>query len=71
MRHITLVLVPGPGARSVEISDTTTLAEFAAQHNLNGRQLIMDGRGVPPSEWGTTTLEGITEVFATGSVKGN
>lgn len=71
MRHITLVLVPGPGARSVEVSDTTTLAEFAALHNLNGRQLILDGEGVPPAQWGARTLEGVTEIFATGSVKGN
>ena len=71
MRYITLVIVPGPGQKSVEISDSTTLAQFAADHTLNGRNLIIDGRGVPTEEWSSTTLSGVTEVFATGSVKGN
>jgi len=68
---ITLVLVPGPGASSVQVSAGTTLAQFAAQHNLNGRQLIVDGEGVPADQWGTVTLDGASEVFATASVKGN
>lgn len=71
MRTITLVLVPGPGARTVEVSEGTSLAQFAADHNLNSRQLIVDGEGVPSSQWGSTTLDGASEVFATGSVKGN
>ena len=71
MRHITLVIVPGDGARSVEVSDGTTLAQFAADHSLNGRQLIVDGEGVPANQWGDVTLDGSTEIFATGAVKGN
>jgi len=71
MRYITLVIVPGPGQKSVEVSDDTTLAQFAADHALNGRNLIIDGRGIPTEEWSSTTLSGVTEVFATGSVKGN
>jgi sulfur carrier protein ThiS len=47
MRHITLVIVPGDGASLVQVSDGTTLAQFAADHGLNGRQLIVDGEGVP------------------------
>lgn len=71
MRYITLVIVPGPGQKSVQVSDDMTLAQFAADHALNGRNLIIDGRGVPADEWSTTTLEGVVEVFATGAVKGN
>jgi sulfur carrier protein ThiS len=71
MRYITLVIVPGPGQKSVEVNDNMTLAELAAAHSLNGRNLIIDGRGVPADQWSATTLEGVVEVFATGSVKGN
>jgi sulfur carrier protein ThiS len=71
MTNITLVLVPGPGARSVQVSAGTTLAQFAADHSLNNRQLIVDGEGVPRDQWSSTTLDNATEVFATGTVKGN
>lgn len=71
MRSITLVVVPGTGARSVQVSDGTSLAQFVADHSLSGRQLILDGAGVSPDRWGTTTLDGVQEVFATGAVKGN
>jgi sulfur carrier protein ThiS len=71
MHTVTLVLVPGPGARTVEVAEGTSLAQFAADHSLNGRQLIVDGEGVPNSQWGSVTLDGASEIFATGSVKGN
>ena len=71
MRYVTLVRVPGPGASSVQVEDGTTLAQFAADHSLNGRQLIVDGEGVSAEAWGATSLDGATEVFATGAVKGN
>ena len=68
---LTLVLVPGPGASTVSVTPGMTLAQFAAQHGLNGRQLIVDGEGVPASEWSTVTVDGAQEIFATASVKGN
>jgi sulfur carrier protein ThiS len=71
MRYITLVIIPGDGASSVQVADDTTLAQFAANHGLNGRQLIVDGEGVPATQWGAVTLDGATEIFATGAVKGN
>ena len=71
MRHITLVRVPGPGASSVQVEAGTTLAQFAADHSLNGRQLIVDGEGVAANAWASTTLDSATEVFATGAVKCN
>lgn len=71
MRSIVLVRVPGPGATTVTVSEGMTLAEFAAQESLNGRNLILDGEGVAPDAWSSTTLDGVREVFATGAVKGN
>ena len=71
MRYVTLVRVPGPGASSVQVEDGTTLAQFAADHSLNGRQLNDDGEGVAPEAWGSTSLDGATEIFATGAGKGN
>ena len=68
---ITLVLVPGTGAQSVEVQPGTTLAAFAATHSWNGRQLIVDGEGVPADQWSSVTLDGAVEVFATANVKGN
>ncbi len=71
MRSIVLVRVPGPGATTVDVEDTMTVAEFAARENLNGRNIVLDGAGLAPDQWSSTTLAGIREVFATGSVKGN
>jgi sulfur carrier protein ThiS len=71
MRSISLILVPGTGHQTVQVATGTTLAQFAATHNLNGRQLIVDGEGVPASQWGAVTLDSAVEIFATGSVKGN
>ena len=71
MFNVTLVLVPGTGASVVSVQGGTTLAQFAADHGLNGRSLIVDGSGVAPEDWSRTTLDGATEVFATGAVKGN
>jgi hypothetical protein len=68
---VTLVLVPGPGASTVTVTPGTTLAQFAATHSLNGRQLIVDGEGIPADQWSSVTLDGASEVFATASVKGN
>lgn len=70
-RQVTLVVVPGTGARSITISDNMTLADLACRENLHGRDLIINGNGISPAQWNTTTLEGAVEIFATGSVKGN
>jgi hypothetical protein len=71
MRTIVLVRVPGPGASNVQVEDTMTVAEFAARESLNGRNIVLDGSGLAPDAWSSTTLAGVREVFATGSVKGN
>lgn len=70
-RNATLVVVPGTGARQVQVRDTMTVAEFVCEQNLHGRDIIINGVGVSPQNWSQTTLTGALEIFATGSVKGN
>ncbi len=70
-RQTTLVVVPGTGARSVAVRLGSTVAEFVCEHNLHGRDIIVDGVGVPTSSWNIQTLDTAREIFATGSVKGN
>ena len=70
-RNLTLVVVPGTGARSISVDSNTTVAQFVCSENLHGRDIIINGVGVPPQSWNTTTLDSAVEVFATGSVKGN
>jgi len=69
--QITLVIIPGPGARSVSISAGMSLADLACQENLHGRDIIVNGTGVPASSWNSTPVTAGSEIFATGSVKGN
>ena len=71
MSSVTLIVIPGPGARSVNLDDNATVADLVARENLHGRDIILDGRGVPATEWQQTTLGNTQEIFATGSVKGN
>ena len=71
MKTITLVVVPGPGARSVQVEDTMTISELVTRENLFGRDIIVNGVGIQGSEFSTQTLASAVEVFATGSVKGN
>jgi sulfur carrier protein ThiS len=70
-RNLTLVVVPGTGARSISVDTTMTVADFVCRENLHGRDIIINGVGINPQSWNTTNLENAVEVFATGSVKGN
>jgi sulfur carrier protein ThiS len=71
MSTITLVVIPGPGARTVTLPDGATLQDLVVQENLHGRDLIVNGQGALPAQWSSTLVESGTEIFATGSVKGN
>lgn len=71
MATVTLVVIPGPGARTVSLPDGATLQDLVVQENLHGRDLIVEGTGVLPSSWSSTPVVSGTEIFATGSVKGN
>ena len=71
MSNVTLIVIPGPGARSVNISNEMTVEELVVQENLHGRDVILNGQGVLPQNYSTTILAEGMEIFATGSVKGN
>ena len=69
--NITLIVVPGTCARIVNISTNTTVEALIQQENLHGRDIIINGTSVLPNAYQTTTIPQDSEVFATGSVKGN
>ena len=69
--QITLIVVPGTGARVVSITDQMTVEQLVQQENLHGRDVIINGNSVLPSAYQTTFVQSGSEVFATGSVKGN
>ena len=69
--NIVLVVIPGPGARSVTLAENATVQDHISQENLTGRDIIINGRGVPYAQYATTTIDQNAEVFATASVKGN
>jgi sulfur carrier protein ThiS len=71
MTNITLIVIPGSGARQLTVDQNTTVAQLVCQENLHGRDIIINGSGVATSQWETTIVPSDSEVFATGSVKGN
>ena len=71
MNNITLIIIPGSGARQLTIASDFTLADLVSQENLHGRDMIINGTGVAGSEYASTLIPANAEVFATGSVKGN
>ena len=71
MTNVTLIVIPGSGARQLSLNPTTTVAQLVCQENLHGRDIIVNGAGIPASQWESTVLTHNSEVFATGSVKGN
>jgi len=71
MKTLTLVVVPGTGARQIQVEDTMTVAELVSRESLHGRDIIVNGVGVLPENFTTFTLSSAQEIFATGSVKGN
>jgi hypothetical protein len=71
MKTVTLVVVPGTGARQIQVEDTMTVAELVSRENLFGRDIIINGVGVQSGSFNTQTLTDALEIFATGSVKGN
>jgi hypothetical protein len=71
MSNITLIVIPGPGARTVEVVPGTTVAQLVCRENLHGRDIIINGSGIPSNRFETTTILPTSEVFATGTVKGN
>lgn len=71
MNNITLIIIPGSGARQLTIPSDLTLADLVSQENLHGRDMIINGSGVAGSHYASTLIPANAEIFATGSVKGN
>lgn len=71
MTNVTLVVIPGPGARTVTLSEGATVSDLVRQENLAGRDIIINGVGVQSSDWNTYVVASNSEIFATASVKGN
>ena len=53
MSNVTLIVIPGPGARNVNIQNEMTVADLVAQENLHGRDIILNGQGVLPQNYAT------------------
>lgn len=71
MNTLTLIVVPGPGARTVSIDSNASVADLVCQENLHGRDIIINGTGISSNNYSNATIPANAEVFATGSVKGN
>lgn len=71
MSNATLIVIPGPGARTITLNDNTTVEQLVVSENLHGRDIIINGQGITPAAYSTTFLSAGAEIFATGSVKGN
>lgn len=69
--NLTLIVVPGPGVRQITIPEGSTISDLVCQESLHGRDIIVNGTGVPANQYNTTLVQANSEVFATGSVKGN
>ncbi|MAH45915.1 hypothetical protein CMI37_08790 [Candidatus Pacearchaeota archaeon] len=71
MINITLVIIPGSGARTLSVDNNTTVAQLICANNLHGRDIIINGVGIATNTYETKMIPADAEVFATGSVKGN
>lgn len=71
MSTATLIIIPGPGARTVNLTPNMTIEQLVVQQNLHGRDIIVDGVAIPPVSYSSTQTTPGSEIFATGSVKGN
>lgn len=71
MSTVTLIVIPGPGARIVNLDSNATVAQLVCQENLHGREIIINGVGVPANSYQDHLVPANAEVFATASVKGN
>ena len=56
MSTITLIVIPGPGARTVNIDADTTVAQLISNENLHGRDIIINGEGIPSTSFQTSNI---------------
>lgn len=71
MNNATLIIIPGPGARPIQLEPNMTVAQLVCRESLHGRDIIINGAGIPSAQFENTIIPADAEVFATGSVKGN
>lgn len=67
----TLVMVPGRGAEGLTMDDNSTVADLVTNKSLHGRSIYIDGEAIVPERYGSTCIPHGSEVFATGTIKGN
>lgn len=70
MITIGLMVTPGSGYRSAELSEGATVADLIHAESLHSRDITVDGVLVAVADYGTTSLSSGQEVWATGAVKG-
>lgn len=68
--EITLIVIPGSGAKTLTYPAGTSLETLVSQYNLQDRNIVVDGTGVAKSDYASFTLRDSMEVFATSAVKG-
>lgn len=70
--EVTLVIVPGRGARRYPLNEGATLSDLSevSEHPFEGRNIVVNGKSVPQSQWDTFQLSAGNEVFSTKAVKG-
>lgn len=68
---ISLLMLPGNGQNDVEIAAGSTVADLIELKGLSGRNIMVDGRAIPASQYSSTVLVSGQEVAAVGVSKGN
>ena len=72
MAEATLVTIPGPGAKKINIPHGSyTVQNLIDDEGLSNRDIIINGQAVMPQQYSSVTIPENSEVFATASVKGN
>ena len=56
MNTATLIIIPGPGARTINLTPEMTIEQLIVQQNLHGRDIIVDGVGVAPQNYSSTII---------------
>lgn len=69
-RTIGLMITPGDGYEDYDIKAGTTVADLVTARNLHGRTITIDGVVIEGSQYESTLLDNVTEVWATGGAKG-
>jgi hypothetical protein len=68
--QISLLILPGRGQGTETAAPNCSLQQFAEDHNITNRNLLINGRTIPRNAWSTTYLAHGQEVSALEEVKG-